>query len=143
MKLTPHIYLSFNGQCEAAFRFYEQRLGATVVSTFTWGTSPDAAQAPAGWADKIAHASIKIGDVMIMGADVPPNRYESPKGFQILLAVDEPAAADRAFEALAENGTIQMPMQQTYWSARFGAVTDRFGIPWSINCEQPRAPAGL
>jgi PhnB protein len=141
MRLTPHIYLSFNGQCEAAFKFYEQRLGGKIVGMFTWGTSPDAAQAPAGWDSKIAHASIEIGGVTIMGADMPAVRYEPPKGFQILLAVDEPAAADRAFEALAENGTIQMPMQQTYWSARFGAVTDRFGIPWSINCEQRPASA--
>lgn len=93
MKLKPHIYLAFNGQCEAAFRFYEQCLSGTIAYMLTWGNSPMAADAPAGWEAKICHATLKIGDSVVAGSDVPPNRYEQPKGFQVLLEMDDSAAA--------------------------------------------------
>ncbi len=135
MKLSPHLSLSFNGQCEAAFRLYEQCLNGTVTYSLTWGDSPQAAQAPPGWEAKIAHATLKIGDFGLAGSDVPPDQYERPRGFQILLNLDDVAAAERIFETLAQEGSIAMPLQKTYWASRFGVLVDRFGIPWSINCE--------
>lgn len=135
MKLQPRISLSFNGQCEAAFRFYEQRLDGTIAFMLTWGNSPMAADAPPGWDAKIAHATLKIGDTDVAGSDVPSDRYEQPRGFQVVLGMDDPVAAEHVFHALAENGTIAMPLQQTFWAKRFGVVIDQFGIPWSINCE--------
>jgi PhnB protein len=71
-----------------------------------------------------------------MGADPVPEQYEQPKGFVVLLGIDEPVDVERIFHALAENGTVQMPLQKTFWSVRFGALVDQFGIPWAINCEQ-------
>ena len=135
MKLTPHISLAFDGQCEAAFRFYEQCLNGTIAYMLTWGNSPMAADAPPGWDAKIYHATLKIGDTAVTGGDVPPNRYERPKGFSLLLGMDDSAAAERVFQALAENGRIEMPLQKTFWASRFGVLVDQFGIPWSINCE--------
>jgi PhnB protein len=142
MTPTPQIYLSFDGNCEAAFRFYEQRLGATRGPLFEYGSSPMAAQVPAGWETKVMHGSITIGALTIMGADTPPGGvYESPRGFQIMLEANDPGETERLFAALAENATIQMPLQETFWSVRFGVLTDKFGIPWTLNCAQAPAEA--
>ena len=141
MTPTPQIYLSFNGDCEAAFHFYEQRLGATRGSLFRYANSPMAADAPPGWETKIMHGSITLGGITVSGADPPPERYEPPKGFRIFLEADDPADTERLFHALAENATIEMPLQQTFWSLRFGVLTDQFGIPWTLSCAQMPEPA--
>lgn len=140
MKLNPQFSIGFNGQCEAAFRLYEQCLQGTIAYMLTWGKSPAAAEAPPGWDAKIYHATLEIGDIAIAGGDLPPNRYEPPRGFQILLNMDDPVAAERVFHALAENGKIAMPLQETFWASRFGVLVDQFGIPWSINCEKAVEP---
>jgi len=106
----------------------------------TWGNSPNAADVPADWAGKIYQATLKVGDVVIMGGDHPADRYAQPRGFELVLPMDDPLAAERVFHDLAEGGTIKMPLQETFWASRFGVLVDRFGIPWTINCEglQPR-----
>jgi PhnB protein len=139
MTPTPQIYLSFNGNCEAAFSFYEQRLGAVRGGMFSYGDSPMAGDAPPGWETKIMHGSITLGGITVAGADPPPGQYEQPKGFRIFLEPDDLADTERLFNALAENATIEMPLQPTFWSASFGVLTDQFGIPWTISCAQ--APA--
>ena len=135
MKLNLQISLAFDGQCEAAFRFYERCLNGTMTYMLTWGDSQAATEAPPGWAAKIYHATLKIGDTAISGGDLPPNRYERPKGFSLLLGMDDPVAAERVFQALGENGSIEMPLQKTFWASRFGVLVDQFGISLSINCE--------
>lgn len=135
MKLNPH--LNFNGQCAAAFKFYEQRLGAKPVFSLTYKESPMADQFPAEIGDQIMHATIEIGGVIVMGADSPPGYYVQPNGFCVSLSVDDPAEAERFFNALAENGTVNMPLQQTFWALRFGMVIDQFSIPWMVNCGDP------
>jgi PhnB protein len=136
MKLNPQFALSFNGTCEAAFRCYERCLNGTITFMLTWGNSPSAADAPADWGDKIYHATLKVGDIVIMGGDQPPDRYDQPKGFELVLPMDDPLAAERVFQELAEGGTIKMPLQETVWANRFGVLIDRFGIPWTVNCER-------
>jgi len=105
-----------------------------------WGESPAAVQAPPGWGAKIYHATLKIGDTAIQGGDVPPERYEPPRGFEVVLQMDAAVAAERVFQALADNGTIAMPLQETFWASRFGVLVDRFGIRSSINCERAVEP---
>jgi len=134
MTPAPALYLSFDGRCEAAFRFYEQRLGATNASMFPYANSPMAV--PPGWETKIMHGSITLGGITVAGADPPPGRYEQPKGFRIFLEADDPAETERLFHALAESATIEMPLQETFWSLRFGVLTDQFGIPWTLSCAQ-------
>jgi PhnB protein len=134
MQLNP--YLNFNGQCEAAFKFYEQCLGGKIVSMFTYEGTPMADQVPPAWRNKIIHATLMVGDKVLMGSDAPPERYEKPKGSSVFVAVKDPAEAERIFNALAKNGTVSMPLQQTFWAQRFGMLVDQFGIPWMINCEQ-------
>jgi PhnB protein len=130
-------YLTFNGDCEAAFRFYERCLGGKIEMMMTLGESPMAEQVSPDRRGKIMHARLSLGKDALMGSDAPPNLYERPAGFNVSLSVGSPAEADRVFQALAENGAVRMPLQQTFWSVRFGMVTDRFGIPWMVNCEQP------
>jgi PhnB protein len=136
MKLNPQFALSFNGNCEVAFRCYERCLNGTITFMLTWDNSPSAADAPAGWGTKIYHATLKVGDTVIMGSDQPPDRYKEPTGFEVVLAMDDPVAAELVFQELAEGGTVKMALQETFWASRFGVLVDRFGIPWSINCER-------
>ncbi len=135
MNLNPH--LTFNGECESAFRFYEKNLGGKITLMMTYGDSPIAAQAPPGWGDKILHATLSLGDHRLTGADVPPEHYQKPQGFSVLLHVSSAAEADRIFAVLKEGGTVQMPLQETFWAVRFGMVVDQFGTPWIVNCEKP------
>jgi PhnB protein len=72
----------------------------------------------------------------VMASDAPPGHYEQPKGFFVSISVHDLTKAETMFNALAENGTIQMPFQQTFWAAGFGMCVDRFGIPWMVNCDQ-------
>ena len=134
MALNPCINLSFNGQCEAAFQFYERCLDGKITYMLTWGDSPMAKEAPPEWSRKIAHATLEIGSTTLQGSDAAPGSYEAPKGFTITLDPVE-AEAQALFAALAEGGTVQMPLQRTFGSASFGVVTDRFVIPRIINCE--------
>ena len=134
MQLNP--YLTFNGQCEAAFKFYEQCLGGKIIAMVPHAGTPAEEHVPAEWRNKILHASLTIGNEVLMGSDAPPDRYEESKGFSVTLGVNDPAEAERIFNALAEKGTVQMPLEQTFWAARFGMLVDRFGIPWMINCEK-------
>jgi len=136
MQINP--YLIFNGQCEAAFKFYEQCLGGKIVVMMRHAGSPMAAQTPAEWQNKILHATLLVGDKRLQGSDAPPDRYEAPRGISVTLSIDNAAEAERIFNALAKNGTVSMPLQETFWAARFGMVVDQFGIPWMINCEKPR-----
>ena len=134
IEISP--YLDFDGQCEAAFKFYQQCLGGTDLSIHKYAGSPMANQVPPEWQDKVMHATLVIGKTAIMGSDHPPSsKAEAPKGFSLSIAVDKPEDADRVFSALAKGGTIQLPIQQTFWSARFGMLVDQFGIPWMVNCQ--------
>jgi PhnB protein len=134
MKLTPH--LTFGGQCEAAFQFYERCLGGKIQFMLSYGNSPMAEQVPAEWREKIVHATLTIGANTLVGADVIPEQYEQPKGFFLLLHIDDPMETERMFQALSENGTVQMPLQKTFWSVCFGVVVDQFGVPWELHCDQ-------
>jgi PhnB protein len=147
MKQTPiaesktqlNAYLTFKGECETAFKFYEKCLGGKIEGMMTFGKSPMSQQAPADWGNKIVHARMTIGNTVLMGSDGTPDRYEEPKGFSLSLGTKDPAEAERMFNELAAGGKVQMPLQQTFWAVKFGMLVDRFGIPWMINCEQPAA----
>lgn len=136
MQLNP--YVSFNGQCEQAFKFYEKVLGGKITFMMTWGEMPGGAdQFPAEALKLIMHATLKVGDAVLMGADSPPGTYQHPKGTNVSLHLKDIAEGERIFNALAENGTVQMPFAETFWSPGFGMCVDQFGIPWMVNCEGP------
>jgi PhnB protein len=135
MQMNP--YLGFNGKCETAFKFYEKILGGKIVMMMKYGASPMAAKTAPEFQDKIMHARLAVGDEFLMGSDAPPQMYEPMKGISVTLSIEQPAEADRIFNALAENGTVRMPIQETFWAQRFGMLTDQFGTPWMVNCEHP------
>lgn len=130
-------YLTFNGTCRQAFEFYAKCLGAKIEMMMTHGESPVAEQTPKEWRDKIMHASLTVGDQSLMGSDQPDSK-EPIGGFSVSLSVEKPADAEGLFKALSQGGTVRMEMQETFWAQRFGMLTDRFGVPWMVNCERPR-----
>lgn len=135
MQTNPYIF--FTGDCEAAFKFYEDRLGAKILTMMKHAGTPAEGHVPAEWGEKIIHGRIQLGDTVVMASDVPPGQSEKTQGFRLSLSFDKPADADRAFNALAESGSVQMPIAKTFFAERFGMLTDRFGVPWMINCEKP------
>lgn len=135
MKSNP--YLTFNGNCEEAFKTYAEVLGGEIVAMITHVDTPAEAHVPAEWRDKILHARLVFGDNLLMASDAPPGRQETMQGFSVTLNVKEPAEAERVFNALAEGGTVRMKLEETFWAHKFGMLTDRFGTPWMINCEKP------
>lgn len=138
MRLNP--YLTFSGHCEEAFRFYVQCLGGRFVLKMTYSESPFTAQTDPEWRKKIFHSTIEIGDYILQGADALPGTYEKPQGFSVMLNVSDAAEADRVFAALAEKASVRIPLQETSWASRFGALIDQFGTPWTINCAKSATP---
>jgi PhnB protein len=139
MRVSP--YLNFQGQCEEAFQFYERCFSGQLGALFRYEGSPMAGQAPEGHGDWIMHGSVTIGDLELMGADVAPQGYQAPAGFQLSLQITGAEEAERIFAELSPGGRIIMPLEKTFWAERFGMVVDRFGIPWLINCEAEEAAA--
>jgi PhnB protein len=133
MRVDP--YLNFDGDCAEAFRFYHQLLGGEL-EMMTHGESPIAGEVPPEWHSRILHASLRLGDALLMASDVPPDHYQPPQGNYVSLSIEEPGDAERIFHTLAAGGRVTMPFEKTFWAAGgFGMVTDRFGTPWMITCE--------
>ncbi len=132
MQINP--YLNFNGNCEEAFNFYARCLGGKVGTLFRYGGTPMAGDVPPEMSDKVMHATMTFGDQVLMGGD-PPGPYEAPKGFSLAIHLTSEKEAERIFSELAAGGSIVMPLEKTFWAARFGMLVDRFGVPWMINCE--------
>jgi PhnB protein len=135
MNLSP--YLSFNGQCAEALKFYERALGGRIVTMQTHGDSPMADEVPPEWRERVLHARLEVGQQMaLMASDMPPDRYAAPQGITLSIGIATPEEAARVFNALSTGGTVTMPFGKTFWSVGFGTLVDRFGIPWMVNCEQ-------
>lgn len=137
-------YLIFDGDCRAAFEFYRRCLGGEIVAMHTYGEAPAEEAMPAAVRDKIMHARLVVDGQVLMGSDNTPEcpvPYEGIKGVSLTLGVDTPEEAERRFDALADNGTQRMPLQETFWAERFGMLVDRFGVAWMINCEKEAPPS--
>jgi PhnB protein len=132
MQIIP--YLNFNGNCEAAFTFYEKALNGKIGTMVRHEGTPSEAQVPPEWRSKILHATLAVDGATVMGSDVPPDQYVKPQGFAVTLQVKTPEEADRAFAPMAQGGTVRMPAQATFFSPRFGILVDQFGITWMIYC---------
>src|SRR5215510_12321831 len=128
-------YLGFNGQCREAFEFYADCFGGKIEAMLPYAGTPAEEHAPPEWHDKIMHARLSVGEAMLMGADGPPGPYTPPGGMSVTIQLKDKNEGERIFNRLAEGGKVQMPFQQTFWAAGFGVCTDRFGIPWIVNCE--------
>ncbi|MDN5923958.1 MAG: VOC family protein [Xanthomonadales bacterium] len=135
MNITP--YLFFDGNCRQAFEFYAQCFGVEVKTMISAAQTPMGDPAPVDADDKIMHACIEIGDHMLMASDwncgPNPTPYAAPRGMRVALGMTSASEAERVFHALAEGGTVDMPLDKTFFAERFGMLTDRFGTPWMIN----------
>ena len=127
-------YLHFNGQCEEAFKFYAQVLGGKIETMLPHEGTPAEGNVPPEWRKKIMHAHMTIGDQVLMASDVPPGYFHQPQGFSVAINLKDPVQGEHIFNALAENGKVKMPFAKTFWAAGFGMLTDKFGIPWMVNC---------
>lgn len=136
MQVQP--YLIFDGRCEEAFEFYRGALGAEVTALMRFKDSPDPGMVTPGNADKVLHASFRIGETEVMASDGHCQGQAGFDGFSLSLTAQNEADADRLFASLADGGQVRMPLAQTFWSPRFGMVADRFGVSWMINtCARP------
>ena len=139
MRVSPH--LCFNGQCRDAFMAYQRILGGTLATMLTYGESPMAHQVDSRWHARIVHATLQSEGIELNGTDLLSTDDIKPQGFFVTLTVEDSARAHQIFLKLAEGGTIGLPFQATFWSPGFGAVVDRFGMPWEINSGEPNASA--
>ncbi len=137
MQPSPHLH--FKGNCREAFNFYAETFGGRIAFAMTYGESPAAAQTPPEVREQIIHARLEFGSHTLMGCDTPGERYQRPQGFNVIALVPELPEAERVFATLAQGGTIGMPFGPTFWARGFGMCTDRFGVPWMVNCEKPLA----
>ena len=126
-------YLFFEGRCEEAARFYEGAVGAKVERLIRFKDSPDQSLCGSNQENKIMHMNLRIGDHTIMASDGQCQGSQTFQGFALSLTVTGEAEADRRFNALAEGGQVLQPLMKTFFSPRFGMVTDRFGVSWMIH----------
>jgi PhnB protein len=137
-KINP--YINFNGNAEKAIRLYESALGAKVVNVMRHGDMPDAKVTPET-RNLVMHALLRIGEGEIMLSDSMPGTVTAGTNMQIALHFGDEAETAKAFDALAAGGKITMPLQNTFWGAKFGMLTDAFGVQWMFNCELKKAEA--
>jgi PhnB protein len=128
-------YLTFNGNCADAMRFYQRTLGGKL-DLMTHAQSPIAGQTPPGSENRIMHARLAIDGRLLMASDAMVGHpYEGMKGFSLSLIYPTVAEATRVFNALADGGKVIMPIDKTFWAKAFGMLVDRFGTPWMVNGE--------
>jgi len=128
-------YLIFGGRCEEALEFYRNALGAQIDMLMRFSESPDPpppGMLPPGFENKIMHASFRIAGNVLMASDGCEAGSQF-KGFSLSISVATEAEADHYFAALSDGGQVQMPLAKTFWSPKFGMLTDRFGISWMVN----------
>jgi len=134
MQVQP--YLFFYGRCEEAVEFYRTALGAEAIELLRFKDAPDPVPTgvlPPGFESKVMHGTFRLGDTTVMVSDGNNDSSGGVHGFSLAITVPATADADRLFAALADGGRVEMPLGKTFWSPRFGAVTDRFGVSWMIN----------
>ncbi|MEO8807364.1 MAG: VOC family protein [Burkholderiaceae bacterium] len=134
MQIQP--YLFFNGRCEEAIDFYRKALGAEVEMIMRFSENPDPVppgMLPPGSENKVMHAALRIGGAVVMASDGMASGETNFKGFSLSIDAPDEAGVDRLFNALADGGAVTMPLGKTFWSPRFGMVTDRFGVGWMVS----------
>jgi PhnB protein len=136
MRIEP--YLFFNGRAEEAIEFYRKAIGAEVQMLMRFKDAPE--QPPPdklapGSENKVMHASLKVGDTVLMLSDGMASGKTDFKGFSLSISVSKEADADRIFAALAAGGKVEMPLAKTFWAPKFGMVADKFGVGWMVNLE--------
>ena len=135
MKLD--VYLNYGGNCEQAFRFYEQHLGGKITMMMRHGEQPNAGNVPANWRNAVLHARIEFGKTVLMGADMPPDRFQPMRSAYLTLSADSAEQAELLYALLTDGGQIFMKMEETFFASRFAMLRDKFGTSWMLLHERP------
>ncbi len=135
-----NIYLNLGGQCEAAFQYYEQHLDAKITHMVRFRDAPPEVIQGLDMSlrDKIMHASLEIDGGILMATDGDCTDKDAAHGIRdahVVLTTDTPDRAEHLYAMLADGGTVEMPMDTTFFARRFGMAVDRFGVPWMVICE--------
>lgn len=130
-------YIFFSGDCEEAMNFYAECTGGQMLGLQRYGDTPMAGDGTNG--QLVMHCAIKIGETLIMAADncMAERRITMGDNISLALGVDTVDETERIFEKMSDGGVVTMPLQETYWAARFGMLRDKYGINWMFNCEKP------
>ena len=134
-----YTYLNYGGNCRQAFEFYAKHLGGKITFITTHGELPDASQVPPEWRNAVVHARIELGETVVLGADIPPDRFQPMRSAYLTLMLGSIDEAERLYALLTDGGEIFMPMEETFFAHRFAMLRDRFGTSWMLLHE--RAPA--
>jgi len=137
MKL--YAYLNYGGNCRQAFDFYAEHLGGKITMVTTHGEQPGSDKVPPDWKHAVLHARIELGDTVLLGADIPPERFQPMRSAYLTLVVDSVEEAERLYALLTEGGQIFMPMEETFFAHRFAMLRDRFGTSWMLLHERASA----
>lgn len=132
-----HTYLNYGGNCEDAFKFYEQHLGGRITMLMRHGEQPGG-QTPPGWSRKVLHARMNLGGTELLGADIP--NFQPIRSAYLSLTLGSDQEADRVFAVLADGGEVFMPMQETFFASRFAMLRDKFGTSWMLMHPKPQRP---
>jgi PhnB protein len=127
-----HTYLNFGGNCEQAFQFYQEHLGGNITTLMRHGEAPVPSPTPAEWKSKVLHARMTLGGTELLGADIPPDRFQPMRSAYLTLSLTTAEEAERVHGLLADGGEIFMPLAETFFAARFSMLRDRFGTSWMI-----------
>ena len=138
MQIQP--YLMFEGRTEEALRFYEKTLGAKVEALMRFKDNPEPQYNPPSSGEKVMHACVRIGETQVMASDGNCSGKPGFQGFALTLNAANPAEAEKRFQALADGGQVQMPLNETFFAKSFGMVADRFGVSWMV-IAGPKNPA--
>lgn len=136
-----HTYLNYGGNCEQAFRFYEEHLGGKITMLMRHGEAPNPQDVPADWKNAVLHAQMTLGGTQLLGADIPRDRFQPIRSAYLSLTVDSDEEADRVYALLTDGGEIFMPMQETFFASRFAMFRDKFGTSWMLLHPTPQAEA--
>lgn len=136
--MNINAYLTFNGNCGEAFDYYVKHLGGKINAVMKFSDAPNGGGCGPEMGDKVMHACMTIGSQDLMGSDAVSEYcpYEPLKGISIALHPSSLEEAERVFAALSDGGTVQMPLEKTFWAARFGTCIDQFGVPWMLNLDK-------
>jgi PhnB protein len=125
-------YLNYGGNCRQAFEFYAEHLGGRIEMLMTHGEMPGPNQVPPERRNDVLHARMEIGGAKLLGADVPPERFQPMRSAYLSLSLDSSEEADRIYALLTEGGEIFMKMDETFFAHRFAMLRDRFGTSWML-----------
>ncbi|RPH63916.1 MAG: VOC family protein [Acidobacteria bacterium] len=136
MKLNT--YLNYGGNCEQAFRFYEQHLGGKITMVMRRSEQPNQSATWPGWEESVQYASMELGETELMAADVPPDRFQPMRSAYLSLTVASSDEAERIYALLSDGGQIFMPIEETFFASRFAMLRDKFGTSWMIVHPKPQ-----